>query len=241
MITKNTRPRTALSKKLFGSLVVVILVLAGLHLLLQHLNLNVYSELNGRVYELSNRVDFDDENSIPTWVSQALFLSIAGAAFLAAYLQKQTGARRIWAIFGSIGVFLSIDEVGSLHEMLLQTIHLLLFGETAPTVVSNAWVVLLPFVLIAAVLLLRAMLKYVPKRTIVTFVVGGAIFLVGAIFIDILTNADVENTFYARGILVALEESFELLGTSIVLFGIVDYIEQTYAVRIKKALKELKG
>lgn len=241
MDTQNRPAAGTYAKRIYLWLIFAILCMAGVHLLLQHLNLNVYHELNGRVYELSNRVDFDDEVSVPTWFSQALFLAIAGGAFLLASMQKVPAARRLWMFLGVIGVLLSIDEVGALHELLLQTIHLLLFGETGPTYIANAWIALLPIILVAAVVTFWAMLKYVPKRTIRFCVIGGVILLFGAIVIDILTTADNQNTFYDKGILVAIEESLELLGMSTIFYAIVDYIERSYRTNIKQALQKLKG
>ena len=241
MTLKRSEISGSYSRRIYIGLIGTVLVLALVHLLLQHLNLNVYQELNGRVYELSNRVDFDDEVSVPTWFSQALFLAISGGAFLLSYMQKAPTARRLWAFLGLVALLLSIDEVGALHELLLQTIHLLLFGETGPTIVANAWLALLPIIIGAAAITFWAMLKHVPMRTIRLFMIGGVVFIVGAIFIDIVTTSDNVNTFYNKGILVAIEESLELLGVSTILYAIIDYIETVYKANITNALKKLKG
>jgi hypothetical protein len=241
MTLKTSDKPGSYARRVYGGLIVAILFLTLVHLLLQHLNLNVHQELNGRVYELSNRVDFDDEVSVPTWFSQALFLAISGGSFLLSFMQKAPAARRLWAFLGVVALLLSIDEVGALHELLLQTIHLLLFGETGPTIVANAWLALLPIILAAAIITFWVMLKHVPMRTIRLFVMGGIVFLIGAIFVDIVTTADNVNTFYNKGILVGIEESLELLGVSTILYAIIDYIETTYRANITSALKKLKG
>lgn len=229
------------AKRVLIFLIGSVFLMAAVHLLLQYLNLDVYKELNGRIYELSNRVDFDDEVSVPTWFSQALFLAIAGSSFLIAYMHKIPDARRLWGFLGFIGLLLSIDEVSALHELLLQTVHLLLFGETGPTIINNAWVAFLPLILIAAMIIFWQMLKYVPRRTILICALGGTVFLAGAIFIDILTNSNLQNNFYNKGILPAIEESLELIGMSIILYALLSYIEQTYSDKLKSSLERLRA
>lgn len=228
------------SLKMLGWLLAIITLLAAAHLLMQYLNLVVYSEQNGRVYELSNRLDFDDEASLPTWFSQFVFLGIAASATLAAYMQRQKAIRRIWGIVALLGLLFAIDETAAIHELLLQTVHLLLFGEKGPSIVANAWVVLLPFIAAAGVTLLLQMRKHLPALTVKLFLVGGVIFMTGAVGLDILTNADAVNTFYAKGILVAIEETLELLGTTTALYAVLQYLESNYATNIKRALAQLR-
>lgn len=233
--------RKPLAPRVLTVLIAVIMGLVFVHLLLQYLNLNVYHELNGQVFEISNRVDFDDEVSVPTWYSQLILLAIAVASWIAAYLQKNRFARQLWVIIGVIGVAMSLDEGASIHEFVLQTVHLLFFQEAAPTVSSNAWLILLPFVGVIAALLLWFMWQHIPKRTIGWFIVGGTIFMLGAVFIDILTNSSGANNFYEKGLLVAIEESFELLGSSVILCGIIDYLQRFHGPEIRSALKQLRS
>lgn len=228
------------SLKIFGWFLVVIVLLAAAHLLMQYLNLVVYSEHNGRVYELSNRLDFDDEASLPTWFSQFVFLCIAASASLAAYMQRKAAIRRLWSVVALIGFIFAIDETAAVHELVLQTTHLLLFGEKGPSIIANAWLVLLPFIAAAGLILLVQMRTYLPKFTVRLFVLSGLIFMTGAVGLDILTNADAANTFYAKGILVVIEETLELLGTTTALYAIMQYLESHYTVNIRQALKTLR-
>lgn len=238
MISSGHKP---LAGRVLLFLLATIVVLTGVHLLFQHLNLNVYHELNGQVFEISNRVDFDDEASLPTWFSQIILLGISLGSFTAAYLQRQTGARRIWAIIGFIGLFLSIDEVAALHELILQVVHLSKFSEAAPTIYSNAWFVLLPFIAVAGVLLLVMAIKFLPRKTIIIMSLGAIVFMTGAVFIDVLTNASNINNFYEKGILVGAEESLEMTGTATILYAILNYLETTHGRRIKAAIASMKG
>lgn len=237
-IAKSDNPGSFAHKLLLG-LLALVAVLASVHLLFQYLNLNVYNELNGRIFEFSNRVDFDDEASIPTWISQLLLLGIGMAAFLVSRLERARPARIIWSIVAGIGVLLSLDEVAALHELTLQTIHLLVFNESAPTLFANAWFIVLPVVALGAGLLAWQMFKHVPARTMRILVFGGIVYVFGAVVIDVITNSSLDNTFKNKGVLVAIEETLELVGTTLVLYGIVDYLERSYGKKLKTAYAQL--
>lgn len=215
--------------------------MALIHLVMQHLNLNVYHELNGQVYEISNRVDFDDEASVPTWLSQVILLAIGVSGFVLAFMHTLKSAKRVWFTVGAIGVMLSLDEVAAIHELALQLVHLTAFKTAAPTLFANAWILLLPFILIFGLILLWQVIKYTPKRTVAILMTGAIFILVGAIFIDILTNANNANTFYEKGILVGIEETLEMVGYSIVLYSLLNYIETSFGDRIRAARHKLRG
>lgn len=233
--------KRSLSLSIYMLLLITIGILGALHLTMQYLDLNVYQQLNGQVFEISNRVDFDDEASIPTWVSQAILLAISVSAFFAAFVQKLPKARQAWASIGVVGILLSIDEVAALHELLLQTAHLILYQESRPTIYQNAWVVLLPIIMLFGFFLARRIIKYVPKKTIILMILGAGILVFGAAVVDALTNADNVNTFAIKGIMVAIEESLELIGTSTILYAILDYLETNYGGQIRAARQKLRG
>lgn len=234
-------PRRSLALNILSWLLSVIGLLIVLHLIMQYLNLNVYHELNGQIFEISNRVDFDDEASIPTWISQFILFAIGICAFFAAFLQKQKAAKQIWTYIGIVGVVLSIDEVSALHELLLQTTHLLLFHEARPTVLDNAWIILLPFIVLAGGWLAYLAIKHIPRKTVFLMIIGGGVLLFGAAIIDALTNADNVNTFMVRGVMVALEESLEMIGSSTILYAVLDYLETNHGDRIRAARKQLRS
>jgi hypothetical protein len=213
-------------------------VLVFLHLLLQYLNLQVYNEANGRIFELSNRLDLDDETSAPSWFSQVLLLAIGLAAGLAAYLQVKKGLRWIWGAIASLGVIMSLDEAASLHEHSLQTLHVYFFKEAAPTVTQNAWWLVLPVVLALAVAFGYVLYNYFPRRTSKLFILGGAIFLTGAIAVDVLSTGVSPESFAHQGVMVGIEESLELIGSVVILYAVVDYIER---FKSKELIERVRG
>lgn len=226
--------------KLFIVLLCAILVLVGVHLILQHLNLNVFYQQNGQLYELSNRFDLDDEASVPTWFSHLLLLLIGMSALCAAWLQKAGTVRQLWTLIGVAGVLAAIDEIAALHEFILQSLHVMYFQDASPTSSQNAWLMVAPLVFGVFGWLGWQMWRLLPKRTFAILVFAGLIFLFGAMGVDLLTSISERETFWHQGLYVATEESMELLGCVVALCGIVDYIEQKHRLAIGEAISRLR-
>lgn len=220
------KPTKSLARMVLIAATAVVALLIALHFLLQYLNWEVYYQQNGQVYELANRFDLDDEVSVPTWFSQILMLLIGSAALLAAYVQTKKEARRLWLMIGVLGIGFCIDEAAGLHEFALQTLHVTFFKDAKPTESDNAWLLVLPFILLIGGWLLWRMVQVVPKRTIGIIALSGTIFLTGAIGIDLLTSLTERESFLHQGILVGLEEGLELLATAVVLYAVVDFLEK---------------
>lgn len=232
------------SKSFSNSLAKVLLALTLLivvgHLLLQYLNIEVFYQQNGFAYELSNRFDLDDENSVPTWFSQLLFLLISLGAAFAAYLSKTKSLRRIWILISAVGLLLSLDEVSTLHEFILQSLHNLFYRDSAPTSFNNAWLLLTPLILLAVGWALYKIAKLLPRRTTILFAGATVIFLIGAIFFDALASITDRETFINQGVMIAIEESLELIGCVVAVYAISDYLERQHGSQIIAAFKNLK-
>jgi uncharacterized protein with PQ loop repeat len=221
--------------------VAIIALLAIVHLVLQFININYLNQSFGNFYEVTNRFDFDDEASIPTWYSQLLFLFIASLAFVTAYLERKKKSKLVWITIAIVSVLGSLDEVSTIHETGLQGLHLLFFNEDTPTLIANAWILILPLVLVFYSIFIYKSGKVLPKKTIKLLFLSTTIYLVGAIGVDILTSTlETTNQFLEQGILVAIEEIMELIGLSLVIYTILDYLEDNHSKKINQVFKILK-
>ncbi len=234
------RKHQSFSSSLLRILGIATLIIVIAHLLLQFLNLEIFHYQNGFAYELSNRFDLDDESSVGTWFSQALFLAISMGAALAAYLSTVIAVRRLWQFIAIIGLLLSIDEVATLHEFVLQSLHNVFFRDADPTTTNNSWLLVTPFILMAVVWFVWKVSKLLPRRTMLLFATSIFTFLVGAIFFDALASIVDRETFLNQGVIIAIEESLELLGCIIAVYAIADYLEIQHGPRLKSALSNLK-
>lgn len=237
---KRTSETRLFSSKLLGWLLVSLFALIVAHFSLQALNWLVYHQQHGQFYELANRFDFEDEVSVPTWFSQILLLSIGLCGILISYLETVKKRRIIWGLIGVGGVLLSIDEGSGLHEFVLQTLHVMFFSDASPTGQANAWLIVLPFILLLAGWFIYYMFSAIPRATLYLFILSGAVYLVGAIGVDLITSVVERESFLNQGVLVGIEETLELLGTILFLYATVRYTELTHGTAIKRAVRELK-
>lgn len=237
MADKATKP---FSLRLAYALVGVTAVMFILHLVLQYLNLIVFEEQHGMWFELSNRFDFDDEISVPTWFSQILLFSIGVVGLLAAYLQAGRPKRRLWTAIGTLALVLSVDERAALHELALQSLHNEYFLDVSPTARINAWWLLAPLVILVASGLAWWSIRLLPKRTVYLFIIGGTIFIAGAVVVDALSAGVSPYSYLQQGLLVGIEETLEILGSVIILYAITDHIDAKHHDMLGSAIKKLK-
>lgn len=232
VLTMNKKADLDFPKKVLSWLVGLAAASIAVHLLLQYLNLEVFYQQQGQIYELSNRFDLDDEASFPTWVSQFLFLSIAMLAFASSYFSKTVGQKNVWRVIGLGGLMMSIDEIAGLHEYLLQTVHVIFFRDASPTSLDNAWLILAPFIVAGSLILFWFCLKNLPKRTVSLLAFATFTFLMGAVVIDVLISVSARETFLNQGLMVAIEEGLELIGLVIGVYAIANYLDRAHTLKI---------
>ncbi len=230
----------SLPRRLFWWFVGITAVLLIIHLALQYLNVNVYNEKHGQIFELSNRFDMDDEVSVPSWFAQ-FALSVSGVlALLAVVMSADKGLQRLWTGLGVLGVLLALDEGAGLHEFVLQIVHLGFFGLDSPTAALNAWWVVIPFIVGIGLWILWYVWKHVPRKTFALMAVGGVLYVAGAVVMDLSSSSYKGVNFFYQGILTGVEETLELLGTSIVIYGVASYIDTHHGDTVRKAWRQLK-
>lgn len=203
--------------------------------------MGVYHQQHGQFYELSNRFDFDDEASVPTWFAQFAYLLIAVSASLAAYLQKVRHTKIIWSIIAVVALFFSIDEIAGLHEFALQTLHVLVYGDAKPSGLDNAWLLVAPFIIAVAGIFLYFMAKTLPRRTIAYFSLAVVIFLIGAAGVDIVTTQVERESLLNQTFLSGIEESMELISLVIVIYATTDFLERLHGKRLQAMWQQLRS
>lgn len=223
--------------RLLRTLLAIIAITMLIHAVMQTINFLLWPNSPGFV-ELSNRFDLDDEASIPTWISQ-FFLSVA--ALLAFIVGRMSlGKRRLaWYFVAFIVVLASLDEVARLHELAVQSLHVKYFGAAGTTLVKNAWLLISPFVIAAAIAVLILLSRTLPKRTLKILTFAGFLFLGGALGVEILSSGMNPNSWIYTTLVTALEEGLELTGTALLVFAIADYMNDKHKKETAKILEAL--
>lgn len=165
--------------------------------------------------------DLDTEESFGTWFS-AILLLVAGR-FLWLQARQARAAGQGWVVWWfvlAIGFhFLSLDEVVGLHEYLNETLDTHAAGMK--------WTHVLGPVALLVGLAYLPLLLTLPRTTAALFVLGGLLYLGGAVFIERYTDVYEEwgklNTLEYH-LWIALEEGLEMLGVIVFLRGLLGYM-----------------
>lgn len=168
----------------------------------------------------------DYESNVPTWYSSFALLLAALLTALIAWAKFSGGDRYRWhwSCLAFLLACMSVDEIAMLHEY---PIHPLRQFLDAGGLLHYTWV--LPgalFVLLVGVAYLR-FLGHLPARTRASFLLAAAIYLAGAIGVEMLSGlqADLygeENMGYA--LITTAEELLEMLGIVVLITALLNYL-----------------
>ncbi len=153
--------------------------------------------------------DVDEEDSFPTWYSAiALFITSAVLWINArAHRQSNSPLRLHWYGLALGFLFLSVDEIAGMHETLNSEIEM-------------SWAIPGGIVALLVGVAYLSFLTKLPRHTAVWFVVGGAVFIGGAVGVELFTEPYLENDeldslgYYLWN---GLEEGMEMAGVLIFL------------------------
>jgi hypothetical protein len=171
--------------------------------------------------------NLDREINYPSWYSSFTLLFCGILLGIIAAAKKKQGYRyfRHWKVLGFIFVFFSLDEILSLHEILI--IDDLRKALNLGGLFYFIWVI--PgaiFVLLTALAYLKFLL-HLPQKTRELFLLAGSIYVGGALGMEMVCGyyADVvgqRNLIY--GLMVSVEEILEMIGVIVFIYALLSYI-----------------
>ena len=183
-----------------------------------------------------NLFKLDGEGNIPALYSIfALLLSSALIAIIAFAKKKEDAPYRLhWKALSIIFLFLSLDEAASLHEMTTKPLRSAL---NASGFLLYTWVILgAVFVLIFVLAYLR-FLADLPRKTRNLFLVAGAIFVGGALGMEMIGGyhrslyigqrvllSRICNFILNYHMISVVEELLEMLGIVVFIYALMSYI-----------------
>lgn len=235
------RPILSISAK---SILVYLSILAFLfffaHLFTQWVIYNNSVQEGTLLFKSLDKFNVSLEISIPTWYSQVL-LFVSGVLMLfIALIRKLTQDKyRGWLFLGVIFLYMSIDEGAELHELARLPMDSLQLNSGA---FASSWVI--PWLAVCSIVIIlfyRFWLK-LPKKTRLLFFIAGMFFVGGAIGMEMIGSllynqhsGDMRSTFMFQ-VYFAVEELFEMIGATIFLYSLIDYI-RCYSLDKKIVLK----
>ncbi len=203
--------------KIFRNLTLIVIILCGISIFAQFLKYN-YGILNPVIFR---QIDVNQELNIPTWFESILFFTASNMLWNIANRSIKT--KKYWRVLSVIFLFLSIDEVASLHEDLSTY-----FGTAiqASGYFYYSWVIIaIPLVVILGIWLVPFFQK-LPQSVLKIFVASAIMFLIGAVGLEMVAGkmaeeGGMENLTF--NILSTLEEFLEMFGIVLFIYGIQLY------------------
>lgn len=178
------------------------------------------------LYGLPTLFLLDHERNIPTIFSSLLFFTIGSLALAIPNLvMAQRSRRRVWQFVAAVSIFLGLDEFMMIHEYLSAPTREILRLDGK---LNFAWVLpyglLLLFVGVASWRLFMSL----PKIVRVSLLVSAALFVSGAVGIELAGQGlyEVRNSGYMIQylLLTTVEEALELAGLSTAIFALYKFI-----------------
>tara|TARA_B100000508_G_C11418622_1_gene257139 strand:- start:304 stop:987 length:684 start_codon:yes stop_codon:yes gene_type:complete len=183
---------------------------------------------HGNLLGLSQMVDMDSENNLPTLYTVVLMLLIAALLlFISRHKQKNDEPYLAWKGLCLIFLFLSLDEFGHIHERLITPVRTLL--DTSG-VFYFAWII--PYVLVLMILapIYLRLIMTLPRAVGTMFIISALCYLSGAVGVEmigaLLYEAGAEeqrNLTYE--LVTTVEEMLEITGLLLFFATLVIYID----------------
>jgi hypothetical protein len=176
---------------------------------------------------LMERIDFNFEGTITSWYSSGLLLLCS--LLLAVIASVKRAARDPhalhWSGLSVVFLYLSIDEAASIHELAISPLR--------NAFNTGGWLYF-PWVIIAAPLLVifffvyLKFLAHLPPKTRRFFIVAGAIYVGGALGMELVGGRHID--LWGRGnmayvLISTIEETLEMIGLVLFVHALLHYTD----------------
>lgn len=211
------------AKKALIWLIAVNIAFSCLYLLIVHI-------LESESYTLTRWFDLDKEGTIPAWFSGAQLLLIAMLSHLYSNsIHTNRSLKTFYRITTAVFIFLSADEAAGIHEGIGAFFRKITDFSFFPGH-QGYWIILYPIILLIVFLLYKnALIAFLEEETgRKAMITGAGLFIAGGVFIEaagyfmhITSYTGVETLTTANIIEITLEESFEMLGESVMIYAML--------------------
>jgi len=241
------------AKAVLWFLIKILMVLVVLNLITialeNYLNNHTDSTITGsQAFKgyVTGMFSFDVEKNIPSYFSTITFLISAILLFGISSQVKSSNQPlnfRKWYLMGCTFVWLALDELFSLHELLIKPTRIFLknmLQQENLGFLHFAWV--LPYVLLFVFMGLY-FYKFIfglPRKTLINFIAAGVVFITGAVGLEMVGGYYVSsggnelNMTYK--LCTVLEEVLEILGIIIFIYSLIKHIEEHESLNVNIAV-----
>jgi hypothetical protein len=172
--------------------------------------------------------DFDKEKNLPTFFSSlALFIASVLLAIIAMARTRHARYFWHWLVMSALFLFLSFDELASIHEKLIDPVQESL---QVSGIFYYAWII--PYG-IAVILLGFLYFRFVidlPSKTRMQFIIAGACYVTGALVFEALGGAIFDRLgtrdILSFAVLMTIEETLEIVGVVYFIYALLSYLQE---------------
>lgn len=201
----------------------VVIATIVIHVVFQGV-LIVFDIDNRFIVDIANRFNLDHEISVVTWFSSILAFIVSIIFVLIGMNQQDKAKKNVWRVLSLLLLLISVDEIAAAHELLLQGIHIAAgFGEEQ-TLLANAWLIIVPVLVLGFVILARIIHRGLPNRIFRQIVFAGLIYITGALIVEYLSIPVEKEEIAYKLVLIPAEEGLEMLGLAMFLSIGLSYI-----------------
>jgi hypothetical protein len=204
-------------------------------LLLSHVLVQILGRALGddQLLGLLPLLNVGTERNLPTFYSASTMLLCSGLLLLLVRLEwRAPGAARLfWAGLAAVFFALACDEMLVLHEKLIEPVRSAL-GTSG--VLYYAWVIPYGAFALAFAGAYSRFLWRLPRRTAGLLVLSGAVFVSGALGLE-MAGGYWRESYGHDGVYVALqtiEEALEMSGIVLFLYSLLDYMAREHDLRL---------
>jgi len=209
---------------------VVLLSIIGFLLFANIMGLvSTYAFDHDSVFGLVELFDFREEKNIPTLYSSLQLITASSLLAIIAYKHRSIGEKYFpWFVLSMIFLYLAVDETAQIHEQLYAPMHAA-FDLTG--LLYFAWFIPYGIAVLIFVLAYSRFLFRLPRRIAWLFIASGAVYVTGAIGLEMLGGRHYElhgrhNVVYS--IISTCEELLEQLGIALFIYVLLTYISNQF-------------
>ena len=177
---------------------------------------------HGRVLGFVPEFNLDTENNIPTYFSGLLLLASATLLVVVARSSNDVVLpyRNHWLGLSGIFVYLSVDEISSLHERLIPPMRALFDAEG---IFYFAWVIPAMVLLIAFALVYFRFWLQLPEEPRFYMGLAGTLYILGALGVEFVGGylADAGIRGFTYSLATTIEEGLEMAGISVFIYSLL--------------------
>lgn len=218
-------------KKTFVLLIIIILFLEIANIIGL-----VYYFNDNNIGWLTNLFNIRTEGNIPAYYSSVTILI---ASFLLGFIslfRKISGlSYSLWLMLSIIFFYLSVDEAVQLHERVGAMID---SNFDLEGYLSWGWVIPygLLFIVFATVYFFK-FLPQLPKKIFWLFIISGAIYVIGAIGVEMLGAKNYNSDNFSEtinAVCYSIEEFLEMMGIALFIYSLLLYIKEEITITLNK-------